>query len=177
MTNQEIQKQVQFTKHFAKCEQAMQAFAYSLVPNLADVEDILQNSLSELWMHYDEYDPELPFLPWANRFVYRQVLAHRRKEATRLKYTLSEETMRRLSEERDSQERHEFMVDAVKGCVEKLNCDEQELLKVRYQGSMSIQKIAETNNVSSNLLYKKLQRIRNTLQHCVAGQLMKAGWE
>ncbi len=69
----DTERHVQFTRHFAEAEGAMKAFAYSLVPNRADAEDVIQETLKSLWEHFDDYDPTRPFLPWANRFVYRQV--------------------------------------------------------------------------------------------------------
>ena len=33
-------------------------------------EDILQDVLMALWKKFPEYDPALPFLPWAFRFAY-----------------------------------------------------------------------------------------------------------
>lgn len=95
----DTERQIQFTRRFSECERAMRAFAFSLVPNRADVDDIIQETLEELWRSFDKFDPERPFLPWANRFVYRQVLIHRRSTAIRLKYTFSEETVRRLAQE------------------------------------------------------------------------------
>jgi RNA polymerase sigma-70 factor (ECF subfamily) len=92
-------RQIQFTQQFSQNERAMRAFACSLIPNREDVNDIIQETLKELWRKFDKFDPARPFLPWANRFVYRQVLIHRRSTAIRLKYTFSEETFRGLVEE------------------------------------------------------------------------------
>jgi RNA polymerase sigma-70 factor (ECF subfamily) len=40
-----------------------------LVPNLPDAEDIVQQTAVALWEKFDEYDPKLPFTPWACRFA------------------------------------------------------------------------------------------------------------
>ena len=49
--------------------------------NRADADDIIQETLKALWEKFDDYDPERPFLSWANRFVYCQVQMHRLKQA------------------------------------------------------------------------------------------------
>ena len=48
----ENDRHVQFTRHFAECERAMTAFAYSLVPNHSDADDIIQETLAALWKHH-----------------------------------------------------------------------------------------------------------------------------
>ena len=46
--NQESARQAQFTRQFAECERALQAFAFSLVPNRTDADDIVQEALQKL---------------------------------------------------------------------------------------------------------------------------------
>ena len=41
MSEPDYIRQAQFTRHFSENERALQAFAFSLVPNAADVDDIL----------------------------------------------------------------------------------------------------------------------------------------
>jgi RNA polymerase sigma-70 factor, ECF subfamily len=40
-----------------------------LVPNVADAEDIVQQTAIALWEKFDAYDPAQPFTPWACRFA------------------------------------------------------------------------------------------------------------
>jgi RNA polymerase sigma-70 factor (ECF subfamily) len=170
------ERQIQFTQRFSQNERAMRAFACSLIPNREDVNDVIQETLKELWRKFDEFDPARPFLPWANRFVYRQVLIHRRSTAIRLKYTFSEETFRRLVEEQSSLERDVALSEALDKCLHRLDDDERELLNLRYFTKESINEMATREGLSVDVLYKRIQRIREELQHCISKRMEQEGW-
>ena len=170
------ERQIQFTQQFSQNERAMRAFACSLVPNREDVNDIIQETLKELWRKFDKFDPARPFLPWANRFVYRQVLIHRRSTAIRLKYTFSEETFRRLVEEQSPLERDVALLEALDKCLHRLDDDERELLNLRYFTKESINQMATREGLSVDVLYKRIQRIREVLQRCISKRMRREGW-
>ena len=175
--NSETERQVQFTRHFAESERAMLAFAYSLIPNRADADDVVQETLAALWKHFDDYDPERPFLPWANRFVYRQVQMHRRKQATRAKYFFSNETIEKLAaDEPFSLERDRAMESALEKCLLKLSPKNRELIEQRYLSKGSLQDFAAQTGRTSNALYKMLQRIRESLHQCITHRLDREGF-
>ncbi|MEO0414152.1 MAG: sigma-70 family RNA polymerase sigma factor [Verrucomicrobiota bacterium] len=173
------ERQAQFTRQFAACERAMQAFAFSLVPNRADVDDIIQETLKALWEKFDEYDPNQPFLPWANRFVYRQVQMHRRKQAIRHKYVFSDDTFEKLaSDEPVSLEHDRAMAAALDTCLKKLGSKNRELIERRYLAGApgSLQDYADETQQTPNALYKKLQRIREILHRCITQRLEREGF-
>ena len=72
-----------FTDLFVQNERSLYGYVFSLVANHADTDDIVQRTLIQLWENFEKYDSERPFLPWAFRFAYRQVLMHRRSEKAR----------------------------------------------------------------------------------------------
>ena len=167
-------RQVQFTRHFAECERALQAFAYSLVPVRADADDIVQESLAALWKNFDQYDPDRPFLPWANRFVYRQVQMHRRSQATRSKYFFSDQTIEQLAaEEPASLDRDQALSRALELCLERLSTKHRELVEQRYLDRESLQQVAEKSGRTANALYKTLQRIREALHSCICQRIAR----
>lgn len=169
-------RQAQFTRHFSECERALQAFAFSLVPNRADADDIVQEALQSLWEKFEDYDPDRPFLPWANRFVYRQVQMHRRKQAIRGKYFFSDETIEELArEEPVSLEKDQAMEAALEKCLLKLSRKNRELIEQRYLSQGSMQEFADQTGRSSNAVYKMLQRIRESLHRCITHRLEKEG--
>ena len=170
-------RQVQFTRNFAACEGAMHAFAYSLIPNRADADDVIQDTLVSLWEHFDDYDPGRPFLPWANQFVFRQVQMHRRSQGTRAKYVFSKESIERLAEEAPtSLERDQAMSRNLEKCLARLTATQRELIEQRYLAKGSLNEVAERSGRSPNALYKKLQRIREKLHQCVHQGLLNEGF-
>lgn len=175
--NSETERHIQFTRHFSECERAMTAFAFSLVPNRADVDDVIQDTLSALWKNFDSYDPDRPFLPWANRFVYRQVQMLRRKQSNRAKLFFSEETFEHLANEEDSSfERDKVMGAALEKCLEKLSPKSRELVEQRYLSNGSLQQHAEKTGRTAEAVYKTLQRIRESLHGCIVKRLAKEGF-
>jgi RNA polymerase sigma-70 factor (ECF subfamily) len=171
------ERQVQFTRHFAESERALQAFAYSLVPNQADADDIIQETLTSLWKHFEDYDPERPFLPWANRFVYRQVQQHRRSMATRSKYFFSDETIEQLAaSEPLSLDRDLALSEALQGCLGILSSKNRDLVEQRYLAKESLQEVARRQGQTPNALYKKLQRVREALYRCITTKLEQEGF-
>ena len=171
------ERQIQFTQRFSECERAMRAFAFSLIPNREDVDDIIQETLSELWRNFDKFDPERPFLPWANRFVYRQVLIHRRSTAIRLKYMFSEELLQHMVDEQPPLERDVALSDALDKCLQGLTDDQRELVRLRYYTGESLKEVATRAGKSPDSIYKQIQRIREVLQECVTRRLAREGWQ
>ena len=55
------------------------AYICSLIGGAAGARDVLQETNLVLWDKAQEYDPARPFLPWAYRIAYLQVLAYRKQ--------------------------------------------------------------------------------------------------
>ena len=56
--------QQQFLSLFLRSEREIFRYVAALVPNLADVDDIVQQTAISLWEKFDAYDPARPFTPW-----------------------------------------------------------------------------------------------------------------
>ncbi|MEM7013444.1 MAG: sigma-70 family RNA polymerase sigma factor [Verrucomicrobiota bacterium] len=177
MPDSDHERHIQFTRHFAESERAMQAFAFSLAPNRADADDIIQETLKALWEKFDDYDPERPFLPWANRFVYRQVLMHRRSTAIRHKYVFTDETFEQLANAEPTTPEHDQAKEvALEKCLAKLSRKQREIVEKRYASKGSLQDLAEETGSSANALYKTLQRVREALYQCINKRLAQEGF-
>lgn len=160
-----------FTALYVANEQAIYGFVYSLLHSRTDADDVIQETMTQLWEHFGEYDPSRPFLPWANRFAYRQVLMHRRRESVRRIY-LSEDVIRSLAQDYpETAESEELRRRALKTCLQKLTDRQRELLKCRYEGEEPLVELAVRKGRTVNSLYKSLQRIRQILVGCVERQL------
>src|SRR3954467_5126238 len=61
--------QALFLRLFLSAERELFRYVAALVPNLADAQEIVQQSAVALWVKFDQYDPALPFTPWACRFA------------------------------------------------------------------------------------------------------------
>src|SRR5205807_7021283 len=61
--------QQRFLSLFLRSEREVYRYVAALVPNVADAEDIVQETALSLWEKFDAYDPSHPFTPWACRFA------------------------------------------------------------------------------------------------------------
>src|ERR1043166_1116934 len=90
--------QQQFLSLFLRSEREVFRYVAASVPNVADAEDIVQQTAIALWEKFDAYDPAQPFTPWACRFALnkaRQWIERRQRWQTLLDEGLAEELMQR----------------------------------------------------------------------------------
>jgi RNA polymerase sigma-70 factor, ECF subfamily len=165
-----------FAALYSKCHLDLLRYVLTLLPNRHQAEDVVQETARLLWQKFDQYDPGRPFGPWARRFAYLEVLKFLKKQSVRGKY-FSEQLVEQLAEERLAQEEQlSAQREALAGCVQKLDGPSRELLMLRYDREITIQRLAERQGKSANALYITIHRIRRTLLECVNRALKMEGW-
>src|SRR2546425_9129509 len=90
--------QQRFLSLFLRSEREIFRYVAVLVPNVADAEDIVQQTALALWEKFDAYDPNQPFTPWACRFALnkaRQWIERRQRWQALLESGLAEELAHR----------------------------------------------------------------------------------
>ena len=160
----------EFVRRFVRSQQDIYAYILTLVPNIADAQDILQETAIALWAKADEYRLEEPFMPWATRFAWFQVRKFRMYQARRHRHvvTLSDEALSVLATDRAKFESETAGRDQIlQQCVDKLVDDDQSLLGQRYDQKISIREVARQLGVEPTQLYKRLGRIRQSLLDCI----------
>lgn len=164
-------QQEDFARLIARSADALNAFVFSLVPNRADADDLLQETMQRLWEHHEAYDPSRPFTPWACQFAYRNVLQYQRREAKRRKF-FSNVVVESLAADRPTDDAWlASQRQALQHCLEKLCPDDRSLVHHRYAGEKSMVDLSEEQGQTANSLYKRLQRIRRQLVNCVTRRL------
>jgi RNA polymerase sigma-70 factor, ECF subfamily len=159
--------QQQFLSLFLRSEREVFRYVAALVPNVADAEDIVQQTALVLWEKFDAYDPSLPFTPWACRFALnktRQWIERRQRWQVLLENGLAEELAQRREElrpELDSRLRH------LEGCLGKLPAEQLSLVEGYYYRRDAIENLATTSGRTVAATYKVLQRVRLALQACI----------
>ena len=156
-----------FLSLFLRSEREIFRYVAALVPNVADAEDIVQQTALVLWEKFDAYDPGLPFTPWACRFALnktRQWLERRQRWQALLENGLADELARRREElrpELDSRLRH------LEGCLGKLPAEQLSLVEGFYYRRDGIENLAASSGRTVAATYKVLQRVRLALQNCI----------
>src|SRR5512135_2085648 len=114
-----------FLSLFLRSEREVFRYVAALVPNVADAEDIVQQTAIALWEKFDAYDPAQPFTPWACRFALnkaRQWIEQRQRWKALLDHGLAEELAQRRQELQPEFERRLRHLEA---CLDKLPSDQR----------------------------------------------------
>lgn len=156
-----------FLSLFLRSEKEIFRYVAALVPNVADAQDIVQQTAVALWQKFDAYDPEQPFTPWACRFALnkaRQWIERRQRWQTLLQAGVADDLARRREDLQPELERRLRNLD---GCLAKLPEDQRALVEGYYYHRRGIEKLAEESGRTIAATYKALQRIRQSLQLCI----------
>jgi RNA polymerase sigma-70 factor, ECF subfamily len=159
--------QQRFLSLFLRSEREIFRYVAALVPNIADAEDIVQQTAIALWEKFDSYDPEQPFTPWACRFALnkaRQWIERRQRWQVLLESGLAEELVQRREALRPE---IEVRLCHLENCLSKLPKDQRELVEGYYYYRTGIEALSENCGRTVQATYKALQRIRQTLLTCV----------
>ncbi len=159
--------QQRFLSLFLRSEREIFRYVAALVPNVADAEDIVQQTALMLWEKFDAYDPNQPFTPWACRFALnktKQWIERRQRWQVLLEGGLVDELAQRREEllpEIETRLRH------LEGCLNKLPAEQRSLIEGYYYRRESVEKLADDSGRTVAAAYKTLQRIRQALQTCI----------
>jgi len=158
-----------FVRLFMDNQGAVYAYILSLVPQPSDAQDVLQETAVALWSKKDEYDAEEPFVPWAIRFAYFQVLSFRvRQRRCSGAVLFSDEVVSALAGEHD---RHRTVIEsrreALAQCMEKIPPPGRRLLRQRYEEEGTMKEVAACAGMKVRTLYKQLERLRQQLLDCI----------
>lgn len=159
--------QQQFLSLFLRSEREIFRYVAALVPNVADAEDIVQQTAIALWEKFAAYDPSLPFTPWACRFALnkaRQWLERRQRWQALLENGLAEELALRREQLRPEMDRR---LAHLEGCLGKLPEEQRALVDGYYSQRAGIEKLATDAGRTVGATYKLLQRVRLALQACI----------
>ena len=150
-------------------------FILTMVPNRTDAEDILQNTVMQMWERFEDFEPGTNFLAWSLTLARFQVLTHR-KTAQRSKIRFTETTLDLLAQDnmtlsQQTNARHE----ALQSCMKKLPTKDRELLNLRFTSSYSVKQMAEQMKVSIKVIYRQLSKTKALLLNCIDRTLAQQG--
>ncbi len=164
--------EAQFVQLMSRHDQALRAYAYTILPNWNSVEEAMQEALIVMWEKRDQLQRQDGFVPWARAIVRFKCLSQVQK-LQRDRRLISAELLELIAAEDDKAEREykQEMMSALRRCMSKLPRDKQELLLAPYSEGTDVLRIAEASGKTANALYKILSRLRRKLFQCVNAQL------
>jgi len=168
-----------FVRLLTLYERNLRRYVISVMGGREDVDDVLQETAVALWQKFHEYKPDQPFVNWACRFAYYEVLKQRRKRRAVLSF--SDETVEALAsaraahDDQPAQQQRLAHEHALQGCLSHLPPADRELVSLRYAKSTTVAELARDAGLSVKALYRALARARRLLAECVQRKLACEG--
>ena len=137
---------------------------------------MLQETNLVLWRKRDEFRLDREFLPWARAIARYQVLANL-KQQHRNRLRFSDTVLSQLAEEPSVSGAADFESEpiALGECVDELTPPNQELLRLRYSSTLTLEEIAHNTSRSVGAVRGALYRIRGELADCIRRKLNSGG--
>lgn len=163
----------EFIAHVTRAQRVLHSFILTMVWNVADADDVLQETNLVLWRKAAEFDPTREFLPWAMQCAQFQALAHlKRRQRSRLAFDdalLDQIAAEAITETAETDARRA----ALAACLEKLPAEHRALLAGRYEPAGSVNALAAARGTTPKALSELLRRIRHALLLCIERTLAR----
>ena len=150
-------------------------YLHAMLHNMADTEDVMQNTVVVLWKKFDQFEPGSNFLHWSMRTARFEALKFQRAWR-RDKRFFSEELVSELSEGpfgSAGEELVESRRTALVGCMQKLDDRDRRLLDICYKSGSTISAAAAQYGRSAQSICNSLRRIRQILFACIERTLAR----
>ncbi len=156
-------------------ERRIFAYVLALLPNLADAEDVLQETSIVLWRKFPEYQPGSDFASWAFCIAHNMVRNKLAKQH-RCRVRFDEDLLAAVASDAEQMRDELDIGRSVLGdCVDELSVGDRELLDLRYATGATIKSVAAAVGRSVEGMYKTMRRIHDALHDCVHRRLESEG--
>lgn len=166
-----VPSQVEVTEAFLRFysihQKQIYAFVGTFFRDVADVEEVVQETSIVLWSKFSEFRPTGDFLRWAFGIARLEVL---RQLRTRNKHAtpFDEHLIELLAEDRYRQiDYYDSRSEALKLCLDKLSQRDRALIEDCYRPGVMIKHVAQRLRRPTNAVYQSVSRIRRALHECI----------
>jgi RNA polymerase sigma-70 factor (ECF subfamily) len=161
----------EITLLWTAAQPSVMAFVRSVTPQLADAEDILQETARQIVTHFDRYDKERPFAPWAMGIARYKVMEWRRRKSRR-ELPFDEEAIEAIHHAyAERAEDWPRVRNAIDRCMKEAPEASKRLLVLRYIENLKPAEIARRLESTANSVSVRLSRARDRLRECVRRRL------
>lgn len=156
-----------FVELLTRHQRQIGSYLFSLVHDVHDVDDLLQQTSIILWRKFEEFQPGSDFVRWACNIAHFEAMNFVRSRRRQRLY-FNEEVMAKLAETRaEEAAAQEPRMRALSSCLEKLNPSDRETIRECYDDRQKIKEAAGRLNRSADSVYQSLRRIRSALYDCI----------
>ncbi|AQT68826.1 RNA polymerase sigma factor SigM [Anaerohalosphaera lusitana] len=171
VNKQQMDRHDEFMRLYLPIQRTLYGYVTASLSGWDGVDDVVQDTLSHMWAHFDSFERGSNFAGWAITIARYRILEHVRKDKKE-KNMFSEDALDSIaaaSAECSSYE--QCRRDALRGCLGKMGDDDRRLLRLRYSGSATIRGIADQLDRSVHTLYKTFRRLHIALFNCIERSL------
>lgn len=159
----------EYIELLSQTESGLRLYIISMVPIIADAEDIMQDTKMTIWKDFSKYESGSHFGAWARKIAFNRIIAFRKKKAIeKKKLVFSEEfyevvDQHSIADDSSVSER----ISSLLKCVGQLQSSHHQAILMRYQNGLSIEEVSEKLGRTVTATYRMVSRIRATLKDCV----------
>jgi RNA polymerase sigma-70 factor (ECF subfamily) len=153
-------------QHFMMHQQALLAYLLSIVPNLQDAQDILQDAFLVVSRKADTWTEGTNFLAWGCAIVRYEALNYARSRKKRM-VPLDEDVVELLHSESPPLDGLDARIERLRECLKRLSPRARELIMLRNHTAQLPEQIAASVNWSVNAVRVALTRARQALRECI----------
>jgi len=168
MAGSEIAQREHFAELLRENRSRLFGFLHAIVRNLADTDDVFQQTTLALWRRFETYDASRSFLAWAcgvARLEAATWLRQRSRDRLRFSDNLTQLLIDSFAEidDREISDRQA----ALPGCLEKLDEPNRRLIAECYERGTEVAVIAQRLGRTAPSVHNTLHRIRRMLFECI----------
>lgn len=153
---------------FLAHERRIYGLIVSLVPNLTDADDLLQDVSAAMWNKFSEFTPGTDFAAWGFTFARYAALKHHQKVRAAGRVTFDEPLLEALAlEVAANAPQINRRQEALRECLSKLPERTRALIEQRYQDGATLRSAADSAKLSVEAAYKALNRSHEALVLCI----------
>jgi RNA polymerase sigma-70 factor, ECF subfamily len=164
----------EFVRLYSRSQYRILRFIHTLVPNLSEAEDILQETSVILWKKWPQFERDRDFVKWAcgiARLEVFRMLRQRKRGGLYLSEVVLTQVADLALSEAHNNVRFEAGETALAACIQELQDSDRQILTLRYQHDKTVQQIAEECRRPKSTVHDLLGKIRRQLLRCVRRRL------
>jgi RNA polymerase sigma-70 factor (ECF subfamily) len=169
----DIARNAQIVQLLATHHRSLLSYVFSLIPNRADAEDIVHDTIVVILEKFGEFHPGTDFLAWARAIAYNRVGSFIQKKRATAAGVFDDQLRASIASEWERiQEGESKRQMALQDCLDKLPDRSRRLLLARYEPGGNAVGAAELLGYSTQAAYKALARLRRKLADCIERKLL-----
>ncbi len=166
-------RKAEFVSLLEEEESRIYRYIRTLVRTRTDADEAFQEAVLVAWRKFEEFETGTNFRAWICQIAYFAASNSRRAKRNS-NVSMDDEFLRAIADERElADERLDERAWALETCLEKLRDRDRDLLRHRYEQSMTAKEIAMEVGRSAMAIQKAINRVHHSLMECVDQVLRK----